>query len=155
MDQALLHLTFTETIDASSLNVEEITLQDGHTDLMNWSLTLSHPSRDLLGLDDTVISVQLGANDLNHIKSTEMFGLSTTDTWLTLTEATVNGMNLNPILPVLDRNATQATSLAPDTTQPYLMAYHFDFILETICLSFNEPMNVLLINYTAIAVQNV
>ena len=84
-----------------------------------------------------------------------MFGLSTTDTWLTLTEATVNDMNLNPILPVLDRNAIQPTNFAPDTTQPYLLAYHFDFILETICLSFNEPMNVLLINYPAIAVQNV
>ena len=154
MDQALLHLTFTETVNASSFNVKEITLQDGRTNLMNRSLTLSAPSRDLLGLDDTVISVQLGTSDLNYIKSTEMFGLSTTDTWLTLTEATVNDMNSNPVLPVVDGNATQATNFTPDITRPYLVAYQFDFILETISLSFNEPMNVSLINYTAITLQD-
>ena len=83
-----------------------------------------------------------------------MFGLSTTNTWLTLKEATVNDINSNPVLPVLDGNATQATNFTPDTTRPYLVAYQFDFILETLSLSFNEPMNVSLINYTAITVQD-
>ena len=154
MDQALLHLTFTETVNASSFSVQEVTLQDGRTDLMNRTLTLGPPSRDLLEQNDVVITVQLSEGDLNHIKSTEMFGLSTVDTWLTLTEDLVHDMNSNPVVPVLDGNAARAANFTPDVTRPRLLFYHFNFIEETILLMFSEPMNISLINYMAITVQD-
>ena len=154
MNRALLHLTFSETVNSSSFNVQEITLQYDRINLMNRSLTLSPPSRDLLEQNDDVITVQLGASDLNYIKSTEMFGLSTADTWLTLTEDLVQDMNNNPVIPVVDGKATRVASFIPDETRPRLLLYHFDFIQETISLIFTEPINISLINYTLITVQD-
>ena len=154
MNQALLHLTFSETVNSSTFSVEEITLLDARTNLMNRTLTLSPPSRDLLEENDVVITVQLGTHDLNYIKSTEMFGLSTADTWLTLTEELVMDMNGNPIIAVVNGNARRAAEFIPDTTRPQLLEYHFDFIQETISLIFSEPMNISLINYTLIIVQD-
>lgn len=154
MNQALLHLTFSETVNSSSFFVQEITLQDARTNLMNRSLTLSPPSRDLLGQNDVVITVQLGTGDLNYIKSTEMLGLSRADTWLTLTEHSVQDMNRNPVIPITNGNAIQAAGFIPDVARPELLYYHFDFVQETISLTFTEPMNISLINYTLITVQD-
>ena len=154
MNQALLHLTFTETVDASTFTVQEITLQSDHSITMNRSIALSPPSQDLLGQNDVVISVQLSTSDLNFIKSTEMFGLRETDTWLTLTENLVQDMNGNPVIAVMNGNATRASDFIPDTTRPELLLHHFDFIQETISLVFTEPMNISLINYTLITVQD-
>ena len=154
MDQALLHLTFSETVASNSFNVQEITLQGDRTNLMNRTLTLSPLSRDFLEENDVVITVQLSTSDLNYIKSTEMFGLSIADTWLALTEDLVEDMNGNPVIPVLNGNAAQAAGFIPDTTRPQLLLYHFDFIHETMSLTFTEPMNISLVNYTLITVQD-
>ena len=154
MNQGLLHLTFSETVNASSFNVAEVTLQDGQTNLMNRTITLNPPSRDLLEENDVVITVQLGMRDLNYIKSTEMFGLSRADTWLTLTDDLVEDMSGNPVVAVENGDATQAREFIHDTTRPRLLVYHFDFIEETISLIFDEPINMSLINYTLITVQD-
>ena len=60
MNQALLHLTFTETVDSRTFHVDQITLQDDRTNLMNRTITLSPPSKDLLQENDIVITVELG-----------------------------------------------------------------------------------------------
>ena len=154
MNRGLLHLTFSETVNASTLAVSELTLQDDRSNLMNRTITLSPPSRDLLDENDVVITIELGRRDLNYIKSTEMFGLSRADTWLRLTENLVQDMSGNPIVAVVDGNARRVSDFIPDTTRPVLLAYHFDFIQETILLIFNEPMNMSLINYTLITIQD-
>ena len=83
-----------------------------------------------------------------------MFGLSMADTWLTVTENLVRDMNGNAVVEIMNGDALRATEFIPDTTRPRLLFYHFDFIEETISLVFNEPMNISLINYTLITVQD-
>ena len=72
MDEGELHLTFSETVNANSFDVTQITLQDGRTDLMNKTRQLTQESYDILGTDDKMISIRLGEDDLNSIKATEM-----------------------------------------------------------------------------------
>lgn len=154
MNEGELHLTFSETVNAMSFDVTQITLQDGRTDLMNRTRQLTRESYDILGTDDTVISVRLGNDDLNSIKATEMFGLSTVDTWILITDLLVADMNMNPILAIRDGEALQAADYTPDTTRPMLVTYHFDFIVEEMTLHFSEPVNVSMINYTSITIQD-
>ena len=154
MNLGLLHLTFSETVNASSFSVAEVTLQDYRSNLMNRTLTLSPPSEDLLEENDVVITIRLGTRDLNYIKYTQMFGLSRADTWLTLTEDLVEDMSGNPVVAVRNGDALQARQFIPDTTRPKLLEHHFDFIEETILLIFDEPINISLINYTLITVQD-
>ena len=154
MDEGELHLTFSETVNAMSFDVTHITLQDGRTDLMNRTRQLTPESYDILGTDDTVISIRLGNDDLNSIKATEMFGLSTTDTWIVINDQLVHDMNMNPVVSIPDGEALQANNYTPDTTRPMLVSYHFDFILEEMTLHFTEPVNVSMISYTSITIQD-
>ena len=154
MDEGELHLTFSETVNANSFDVTQITLQDGRTDLMNRTRQLTRESYDILGTDDNVISIRLGDDDLNSIKATEMFGLSTIDTWIVITDELVMDMNKNPVVAIPDGDALRAANYTPDTTRPVLLTYHFDFIVEEMTLHFSEPVNVSMINYTSITVQD-
>ena len=154
MDEGELHLTFSETVNANSFDVTQITLQDGRTDLMNRTRQLTRESYDILGSDDTVISIRLSDDDLNSVKATEMFGLSIVDTWIVVTDELVMDMNMNPVVAIPDGDALQAANYTPDTTRPMLLTYHFDFIVEEMTLSFTEPVNVSMINYTSITIQD-
>ena len=154
MDEGELHLTFSETVNANSFDVTQITLQDGRTDLMNRTRQLTRESYDILGTDDKVISIRLGEDDLNSIKATEMFGLSTVDTWIVITDELVLDMNMNSVIAVPDGDALQVTNYTPDTTRPMLLTYYFDFIVEEMTLHFSEPVNVSMINYTSITIQD-
>ena len=154
MDEGELHLTFSETVNANSFDVSQITLQDGKTDLMNRTRQLTRESYDILGTDDTVISIRLSDDDLNSIKATEMFGLSVVDTWIVITDELVMDMNMNPVVAIPDGAALQAANYTPDTTRPMLVTYHFDFIVEEMTLHFSEPVNVSMINYISLTIQD-
>ncbi len=154
MDQAMLHLTFSETVNASSFDVTQITLQDDRSDLMNRTRTLTIESRDVFEIDNPIISIILGDSDLNSIKFTEMFGLGIVDTWITLTLQLVRDMNNNYVTAIVNGEALQAANYTPDVTRPFLLEYHLDFIVEEMMLHFNEPMNISMINYTAITLQD-
>ncbi len=154
MNQALLHLTFSETVNASSFDVTQVTLQDDNSNLMNRTRQLTTESRDVFEIDNPIISVMLGDNDLNSIKATEMFGLGIVDTWVIISSRLVKDMSNNYVEAILDGQAQQAANFTPDTTRPFLTEYHFDFIVEEMTLHFTEPMNISMINYTAITVQD-
>ena len=154
MDEGELHLTFSETVNAMSFDVTQLTLQDDRSNLMNRTRQLTSESYDILGTDDTVISVRLSDDDLNSIKATEMFGLGVVDTWAVITDQLVVDMNANSIVSIPDGGALQAANYTPDTTPPMLLTYHFDFIVEEMTLHFSEPVNVSMINYTSITVQD-
>ena len=154
MDLGRLYLTFDETVNASSLDVTQITLQDDRTNLMNRSRVLTSSSYDIFGLDDSVIAISLSDEDLNAIKAVEMLALSVEDTWIAITEELISDTSGRPVVEIPDGNAQRAANFTPDTTRPFLLAYHFDFIVEEITLSFNEPINISTINYTTITVQD-
>ncbi len=154
VDQAMLHLTFSETVNASCFDVTQITLQDDRSNLMNRTRQLTTQSRDVFGIDNPIISIILGESDLNSIKATEMFGLGIVDTWITLNQQLVKDMNGNYVVAIMNGEAQQAANYTPDVTRPFLLEYHLDFIVEEMTLHFNEPMNVSMINYTAITVQD-
>ena len=155
MDKGLLHLTFSETVNIDSFDVTQIRLQDSNTNRMNRIRTLTPVSTHSPDpTDTTVVIVSLGPSDINRIKSIEMFALSTVDTWITITEDLLVDMNNNSVVPIPDGNAMRAANFTADTTHPYLIEYHIDFINEEITLHFNEPINDTTIRYDQIEFQD-
>ena len=154
MDRGVLYLTFSETVNASSFDVTQITLQDASMNLMNRARQLTMQSVLIEAMDSTMLSVQLGPADLNRIKSTEMFGLGVADTWISITYSLVRDMNRNFVVALPDGDAQQATDFTTDTTSPELVEYHLDFINERMTLHFNEPINETTIGYTSITLQD-
>ena len=154
MNEGQLFLTFSETVDAQSFDVTQIRLQDAQSNQMGRARKLSSESYDIYKMDHTVISIQLGFSDLNRIKATEMFGLGIVDTWITIRDELIDDMNYNPVVEIPDGQAQQASNFTLDTTSPYLLEYHLDFVSETMTLHFNEPINISSIDYTEISFQD-
>ena len=68
MDQGVLHLTFSETVNASSFDVTQITLQDASMNLMNRARQLTMKSVLIEAIDSTMLLVQLGPADFEQNK---------------------------------------------------------------------------------------
>ncbi len=98
----------------------KVTLQDDNSNLMNRTRQLTTESRDVFEIDNPVISVILGDNDLNAIKATEMFGLGIVDTWIVISSGLVKDMNNNYVEAILDGQAQQAANFTPDYNQTIL-----------------------------------
>lgn len=135
-----LTLYFSETVNASSLNVSGLTL-------------LSAPSgsaprvRRLVGgtvlsPDSTTIFVQLGAPDLNYIKSIIGFATSQASTYILIDNYTILDMNANPIVAIVNGSALQVSSYTRDTVSPVLVSFSLDMNTGTLFLTFNETVNV-------------
>ena len=154
MNEGELFLTFSETVHAGSFDVTQIGLQDDTKDLNERMRQLTNASYDIFEMDSTVITVKLGYADLNRIKFLPEFGLSTDDTFITITDDLINDMNYNPVVEISDGEAQSATNFTKDVTSPKLRNFHLDFINEKMTLHFDEPISTDLINYTAITLQD-
>ena len=78
---------------------------------MNGRRQLSQESSLQMLYNDPILSIQLGMSDLNSIKATDMFGLSTADTWIAITEDLVLDIQTIP-----DTSAQMAQNFTEDIT---------------------------------------
>ena len=188
MDVGVLHLTFSETVNASSIDVTSLFIQGARSHVMNRVRQLTEESNNIATAQDcTIISITLGPSDINRIKDIEMLALREDDTYLVaisyITDDIFSGsglfsgsgtgsglpsgfgvdygnktfirdMNDNPLVAIRNGNALRAADFTPDTTSPFLLSYHFDFIIEEATLHFNEPINISTISYDQISLQD-
>ena len=122
MDSSLLYLTFTETIDASSVDVtlsilQEVTYYDNGT---NYNLTNSSTVSEY---DDTVIIVNLAGYDSDNIKAILSLAKSEASTAISTSEYAASDMSGIGILPIpaYDALPIKSGGYTPDTTGPTLI----------------------------------
>ena len=182
MDTGMLHLTFSETVNASSLDITSLTIQSAASQVMDRYRQLTEESTDRSGQDSTVISIVLGFSDINRIKDIDMLALGRESTFIVVqsyvpidmfsgsgsfsgsgiasgfeddhNDTLILDMNGNPLIPIRNGDALQADNYTADTTSPFLLSYHFDFIDEEAILHFNEPINVSTVNFDQISLQD-
>ena len=150
MDASRLHLTFLETMNASSINFTSFTLQmDSHVmdDRLQYRLT----GGDLESYNDsTVLIIIITLEDLNAIKSLEI-AMSTSTSWLLMDSSAIMDMYDLSVRPLLNgMNAQQATEYTIDTTRPELQYFMFDLNTGELTLSFSETVRVSSLNSTTI-----
>jgi len=109
MDIGILTMTFSEAINASSLNVNEITIQasqDGNG--TSWRLNDGPPPfGSITESDDTaIIEIKLGTTDLNAIKWYTDLATNEDNTFVSLTSLSFRDMNKNSVEDVPFDNAT-------------------------------------------------
>ena len=153
-----LFLEFDETVNVSTLNVEEITLQSdplsepfdqlafspGNTTFDTFSVSLNQPE----------IIVVIGFDDLNEIKRLTQIATSFNDTFLLLTEFAIEDMNGNRVTDITNGNASQVTLFTPDVTDPNLISFFLDLNIGSLYLTFDETVNYTSLNLTSLAIQN-
>jgi hypothetical protein len=149
-----LHLTFSETVNASTFKATGITLQSVLFP------ALSNEQHQLTGgelaslVDSTVLTLTLTPYDLNVLKA-EGIALDNTTTWLTLLNYTVLDMSDNLISPI-DQSVTAEPvyNYIPDITSPVLINFTLDLTSELLTLTFSETVDVYTLDTTEITLLN-
>ena len=142
MDNGQLVLTFSETVNVSSLQFTDITLQRFSSVMVeryNYSLTGGSLLTDI---DDTRVYIQITNDDLNEIKARTIANEQAT-TWLVFPSTFIADMNMQLVEEhVNGLNAVAVSDYTSDTTSPQLISYSLNLTSGEITFSFTETVNV-------------
>lgn len=116
MNTGHLNMTFDEPVNASTLNVTGITIQDSTTASYSYTLTDSATSSG----DGTSISITLSTTDVNAIKSNTNIAVNQGTSYLTITSDVIDDMDGNAVNAITDGNAVQTASFTPDIIAPVI-----------------------------------
>ena len=159
MDGPTLTLYFSETVNASTLDVSGITLQSSSSfenASQYYSLT-SHPylegSRTVSDNEPRIV-IDLGLVDSNRIKFLRDLAQDEESTFLTLTNFTIEDMYGNQVVAISDENATRVYNYLRDSTGPMLQAFSLNLTSERLILTFDETVDFSSIIASLITIQN-
>ena len=153
MNTGTLFLTFNETVEASSLNVSQVTLQDNATATDNNTYTFTGGLSSMQ--DSTVIILNFSFFDVNEIKkirglANDEFG---SNSYLTLTNLSIVDMNDNPVVALPDGMGQRVVNFTQDITQPQLISFDLDMNQGLLVLNFSETVDTLTFNITQFSLQ--
>ena len=156
LDSPDLTLTFSETIDVSEVNPEQLVVQNAVDRTTFHQLSVS--STVSTTADGTVVRVSLSNADAIKLKANTALATGTSSTFLTFASTFAVDMESNAITARVNNNsALQASSFTPDSTPPKLAEFSvLDLNSEFLQLSFDEPMSSTAssINFTLITLQS-
>ena len=142
-----INLTFSETVDSTTLNISQITLlaENGTNsdDLTHVLVSGKYPSASqTFSPNGTVIIISIGSDDLNEIK--RLFDLATDpyNTFISLPDSAIQDMNDNSLVPVTEEDPLMADVVVPDITNPELENFSLDLNEGILSMTFSETVNV-------------
>ena len=152
----VITLEFDETVNISSFNTSAITLKNFYDSLI--SVTLTGPDTLLTIRDNTTVSFMPTVYDLNRIKQIEelctMVPGNPPNCYIEFPAHLVLDMAMNPVVPIDTVNPARITAFAmtviPDSVSPQLVNFSIDLELGNITLTFDETVNIMTIDQTAI-----
>ena len=135
LDTDSLVLTFSETVDVSSLLFTALTLQ---SDMGGTGSSFTLTSGAVVPENDPVVIMRLGDQDINSIKFDEVLATSETNTFLSFQSNLITDMNRNPVVPA---SGVQVSVFIPDTTPPRLVSFDLNLSEELLILKFDETIH--------------
>ena len=130
-----LILTFTETVNSSSLDTTGITLFDGIPSIQSYTLSNNYV---MVSPPFNVITILLTNDDLNEIKIMDMLAIDNETLYLRLDAGTISDMDSNP----LRRSRLLPVGIfTPDITPPQLLNFTIDMNRGELILTFDETVN--------------
>ena len=158
LNTGILTMTFSETVRAASLNISAITLQCSEIqqplDIRILSEGLPPELSFSNSMDDPILEVNLGSDDLNAIKAIYQLATTPNNTYLTITEGAIFDMVGLDLVAVPPDSAIPAISYLEDTTEPFLTSFSLNLTSEVLTLTFNETVNVDSFNVTQLFIQS-
>jgi hypothetical protein len=166
MNSGVLTISFSETVNGSSVQVEHIAMQavadvtdddesgsgDGSSSGDQPSSVRLTTSTPALVFSDS-IAITLSLADLNELKRVEGLCTGTDDTFMAMGSNCLVDMNTNSIVQVDNTAAMQASAVVVDETDPVLASAALDMNAKTLTLSFTETVDVSTLAVTAITIQ--
>ena len=152
VNQGLLMLTFSETVDIFTFDISEVSLQSQQDSSVSYQLYT--PSNIFPSDADYTFSLLLNTEDINYIKRNIDLGTDTNNTFLSITSSAVIDMNSNRVVGINRNNALQVFSVVPDITSPVLENFDLDMDSGVMTLRFSETVNARSIDLNEISLVN-
>ena len=139
MNTGTLTLSFTETVNTSSLDTSGITFYNAITPAMSTETYQLGGEYIFVSNHSDVVRVNLTNDDLNELKVRQMLATEMGDTFLRITSRdTILDMNGNR---VRDPAVSQVVNFIPDDTPPVLLSFEIDMNVGQLTLFFDETVN--------------
>ena len=153
MDEGVMTLSFSETVDITTFQVTELTLQSSTDDQATY-FTLTNYS-ELVPVDSaSVFEVRLTMDDINTIKAVSVIGTSPNTSFLALTSDAILDMSLNPVVPISISTALQVDNYTVDTTAPSLVSFSANFYVRMLALTFDEVVRASTFDPASLSIGN-
>ena len=153
MDRGRVVLTFTETVDITTFQPNQLTLQNG-SDVFTPRISLSGFMELIPPDTNNILSIELNEDDLNSIKGTQNLGTSIDNSFLSVPDSIIVDMAFNPLVPVSNNSAQQATTFTPDTSSPVLLSFSLDLNMRMLILTFDEIVNTSSFDLSSLSLVN-
>ena len=161
LNQGLLTLNFSETVNISSFRLKELILQDYFGDSSALESVYSLTGGTIVTRDHSdMVIIQLSDSDLNAIKVDEELCTAQDNCWIKFSSLLVQDIAERNVTPI--RNQTLANFNAfhapavfiPDTTRPNLTMFSINLSAGTVSLTFDETVAADTLNPSDLFLQN-
>jgi len=150
LNTGLLILTFTETVDASSINATQFTfLSAPGPNSTQYTLTGGY----VVTFNCPTVTFQLSELDINNIKALSDLATDALNTFLSITKDAISDMNGNPVRDIPETEPLPTDQYTPDIRPPRLIGFGYDANKGSISLNFTETVNVDTLDFTALTLQ--
>ena len=139
MSSGILQLTFAETVQFSSFDPTQVTIKNMPGDT---GLSISLTGGMISENEGPILSLELSNDDLNDIKFYTNLGTSQSNTFLSLTSATVQDSAGNFITMIPTNDAKQTVTVIEDVVHPALNGFNLDLDSREVILTFDETVNI-------------
>lgn len=156
MDDGILHLTFPETMDASSVNFSAIVLQTASNVMLNSSMHQDIGLGSLITLqnDSTVISIVIHNDDLNEVKRKEI-GSRRLSSWLVFGPSAISDMNMLEVIPLFNGiSSLVAQDYTYDRTRPRVTHWVLNMNTHQLEVFFTETVDIRRFNVSTLTIQS-
>ena len=156
MDAGLINLTFSETVNSSTINVSDINIQN-RREFNEFTQFVTLDQSYVLDEEySTDVTIKLSEDDLNLLKIYKQLAIDFQSAFIAVGTNVVQDLNNNPTVPVLSSNAIESDDLIPDITRPELTGFEFDRTPGIFTFTFSEVIDYeILFDFTQISIQNV
>ena len=163
LDGGFFILTFTETINVTSVNLTEIVIQDSFNVLSSDDLIRLNTEGTFSDEHNDSLNVTFSRDDLNLLKKLVQLCSQPGDfdCWIRFGSNFVKDMAGNSIHPVNDSDSifdadydTLPATFIEDTTSPTLEGFSIDMTEGTITFTFDETVNVNTLKAQFLTIQN-
>ena len=151
LNTGVITFEFTESVNVTSFDATQITIQN-----MPSNPTSMHTLRGgmVTQRGSTIIDVSLMRTDLNEIKSQIQLASARSDTYASITSATVTDMNGNMVTAISMSSAMLVRHFVTDTTGPVIMGFDLDYDDGVVTLYFEETVNISTLQVSGITLQS-
>ena len=140
LNSGALILSFTETVNSSSLNIAGVTIQS----VQNLQISRNADNRFLqppLSVTPDygpVVTVILSLDDFYYFQQTPSIGTTENNTYLTISQGAISDTSMNPFPGITIDDARQAFDIIEDINPPDLVSFDFNLNSSQLLLTFDE-----------------